>query len=61
MFKKHGQDCEHPKNAQLNIYAVTSNFFSKSRWNFAKKKDNYVTNQPQIFFFMKIKATEENW
>ena len=29
MFKKHRQDCEHPKNAQFDIYAITSNFFNK--------------------------------
>ena len=29
MFKKHRQNSEHPKNAQLDIYALTSNFFNK--------------------------------
>ena len=29
MFKKHRQDCKHPKNAQFDIYAITSNFFNK--------------------------------
>ena len=29
MFKKHRQDCEHPKNAQFGIYAKTLNFFNK--------------------------------
>ena len=29
MFKKHRQDCEHPKNVQFDIYAITSNFFNK--------------------------------
>ena len=30
MFKKHCEgDCEHPKNAQFDIYAITSNFFNK--------------------------------
>ena len=29
MLKKHRQDCEHPKNAQIDIYAITSNFFNK--------------------------------
>ena len=23
------QDCEHPKNTQFDIYAITSNFFNK--------------------------------
>ena len=36
MFKKHRQDCEHPKNAQFDIYAITSNFFNKFQWKFAK-------------------------
>ena len=31
MFKKHRQDCEHPKNAQFDIYAITSNLFNKFR------------------------------
>ena len=31
MFKKHRQGCEHPKNAQFDIYAKTSNFFNKFR------------------------------
>ena len=44
MFKKHRQDCQHPKNAQFDIYAITSNFFDKFQWNFAKKFDNHVTN-----------------
>ena len=26
---KNRQDCEHPKNAQFDIYAITSNFFTK--------------------------------
>ena len=30
MFKKHWQDREHRKNAQFDIYAITSNFFNKS-------------------------------
>ena len=29
MFKKHRQDCKHPKNAQFDIYAITSNFYNK--------------------------------
>ena len=29
MFKKHRQDCEHPKYAQFDIYAITSYFFNK--------------------------------
>ena len=29
MFKKHRQDCEHPKNVQFDVYAITSNFFNK--------------------------------
>ena len=29
MFKKHGQDCEHPEKAQFDIYAITSNSFDK--------------------------------
>ena len=29
MFKKHRQDCEHAKNAQFDIYAITSNFLNK--------------------------------
>ena len=29
MFKKHRQDCEHPKYAQFDIYGITSNFFNK--------------------------------
>ena len=29
MFKKHRQDCEHPKNAQFDIYAITSNLFNQ--------------------------------
>ena len=29
MFKKHRQDCEHPENAQFDLYAITSNFFDK--------------------------------
>ena len=37
MLKKNRQDCEHPKNAQFNIYATTWNSFNKFWWNFAKK------------------------
>ena len=37
MFKKHRQDCEHQKNGQFDIYAITSNFLNKFQWNFAKK------------------------
>ena len=37
MFKKHRKDCEHQKNAQFDIYAITSNFFNKFQRNFAKK------------------------
>ena len=44
MFKKHRQDCEHPEKTQFDIYTITSNFFNKFRWNFAKKFDNFVTN-----------------
>ena len=29
MFKKHRQDFEHVKNAQFDIYAITSNFLNK--------------------------------
>ena len=36
MFKKLRQDCEHPKNAQFDIYTITSNFFNKFQGNFAK-------------------------
>ena len=35
--QKHRQDWEHPKNAQFDIYEITSNFFNKFQWNFAKK------------------------
>ena len=49
------------KNAQFDIYAITSNFFNKFQWNFGKKKDNYVTNSTTKMCFMKIKATQENW
>ena len=61
MFKKHSQGCEHPKNSQFDIYAITSNFFNKFQWNFGRKKDNYVTNSTTKMCFMKIKATQENW
>ena len=27
--KTYIQDCEHPKNAQFDMYAITSNFFNK--------------------------------
>ena len=60
MFKKYRQDCEHPKNAQLDICAITSNFFNKFRLNFAKKFDNYVTNSTTKNAFMKTKSTQEN-
>ena len=43
MFKKYWRDYELPKNAQFDIYAITSNFFNKSRWNL-KKNDNFVTD-----------------
>ena len=55
MFKKHRQDCEHPKNAQFDIYAITSNFFNKFPWNFATKNDNYVTNLNTKIFWWKPK------
>ena len=29
MSKKRRQDCEYPKNAQFDIYAIASNFFNK--------------------------------
>ena len=29
MFKKHRQDCEHPKDAQFDLHAITSNFLNK--------------------------------
>ena len=29
MFKKHRQDCEHPKNVQFDIYVIPSNSFNK--------------------------------
>ena len=29
MFKKHRQDCEHPKNVLFDIYVMPSNFFNK--------------------------------
>ena len=61
MFQKRKHNCEYPKNAQLDIYAITSNFLNKFQWNFAKKIDNYVTNPTTKFFFMKIKTTQENW
>ena len=32
------QKTGHPKNAQFDIYAITSNFFTKFQWNIAKKK-----------------------
>ena len=52
MLKKHRQDCEHPKNAQFDIYAITSNFFNKFPWHFATKNDNYVTNlNTKIFWW----------
>ena len=34
IFKKHRRDCEHPKNAQFDIYVITSNFFNKLWWDF---------------------------
>ena len=34
---KHIHDWEHPKNAQFDTYEITSNFFNKFQWNFAKK------------------------
>ena len=37
MFKNRRQDYEHPKNAQSDIYVITSNFLNKFRWNVAKK------------------------
>ena len=36
-FKKHRQNCEHPKNAKFDIYAITSNFLNKFLWHFGKK------------------------
>ena len=36
MFKKHRQDCERPRNAQFDIYTITSNFFNKFWCNCAK-------------------------
>ena len=38
MFKKYRQDCEDPKNAQFDIYAIIPNFFNKFQRNFAKKE-----------------------
>ena len=29
MFQKRKHNCEYPKNAQLDIYAITSNFLNK--------------------------------
>ena len=60
MFKKQRQDCEHPKNTQFDIYAITSNFFNKSWWNFAKNGIIMQQIEPQKNF-MKIKAAQENW
>ena len=60
MFKKHRQDCEHPKNAQFDTYICNNKFLQQILMKFCKKKkDNYVTN-PTTIFFMKFKATQEN-
>ena len=55
MFKKHRQGCEHPKNAQFDIYAKTSNFFNKFRWNLQKKLIIMSKIWPQNFFSWKSK------
>ena len=36
MLRKHRQDCEHPKNAQFDTYAITSIFFKEFLRKFAK-------------------------
>ena len=59
MLKKHRLDCEHPKNAQFDAYAINSNFFKQTLIKFSKNVDNYVTNPTTKRFSMKIKATQE--
>ena len=34
------QKAGHPKNAQFDIYAITSNFFTKFQWNIATTKND---------------------
>ena len=59
MFKKHRQDCEHPKNAQFDIYAITSNFLSKFQWKFAKNLIIMKQIWPQKFFSWKSKLLKK--
>ena len=60
MFKKHRLDCEHPKNAQFDVYAINSNVFKQTLIKFCKNFDNYVTNPSTKIFSMKIKATQDD-
>ena len=61
MFKKHRQDCKHPKKYPIWYICNKFKFLSQILMKFCKKFDNYVTNPTTKKIFMKIKATQENW
>ena len=59
MFKKHRQDCEHPKISNL-IYIQQLQISLTNFDEILQKFDNYVTNPTAKKNFRKIKATQEN-